>query len=97
MPSKTVLGPQPVRRLLDERGLTISEAALAIGVTFAKLQAPVTGRSRPSDEVRAKLPALLGVPLEDLFSAESLEPFNTMRKRPVCVCHCTCGVRQVAA
>lgn len=72
------LGPQPARRILrrDAR-LSITEAAEQINVRRSHLNSALLGYCAPSEDVRERLPRLIGRPLEELFTPESLaEPYR---------------------
>lgn len=56
--------------ILQDR--TTREVAEQIGVSYTHLGLCMTGRARPRQEVRDRLPALLGVTLEECFDAELL-------------------------
>jgi len=51
---------------------SMREAAEQIGVRHQHLSGSVYGHVRPSEVVREKLPALLGVPLDELFTHDVL-------------------------
>lgn len=70
MPS--IFGVQPIRDVLREQGRTIPGTARAADVDLGQLARAVQGRCRPSADVLAKVPPLLGVPAERLFNADSL-------------------------
>lgn len=65
-------GPQPVREALVAERWTVPAAARRIGVPANHLKSAVHGRTAPSPVLREQLPALLGVPLAQLFTAEAL-------------------------
>lgn len=58
---------QPVREHLRRERWSIRAAAVKIEVPPGHLAYAVRGWATPSQEVRDRLPALLGVPLSDLF------------------------------
>lgn len=71
---------QPVRRMLVVRDITIPEAAEFVGCPRAHLTNAMLGRCHPSAEVRARLPILIGLPLEALFEGELLAGEYTGRR-----------------
>lgn len=85
-------GVQPARAFLQARRFTTRQAADAIRVDLTHLASAIGGHVRPCQAVRDRLPNLLGVPLQDLFSEEALRlpyagdlglNFGPQRKRPV--------------
>jgi transcriptional regulator with XRE-family HTH domain len=79
----TRFGQQPCRALLREKGWSILQAAQEIGVTYPQLHYAMNGTTRPRPDVRERLPELLGVPLEELFTPEALEPYGQFGPRPM--------------
>jgi transcriptional regulator with XRE-family HTH domain len=69
---ETQFGFQPIREVLFTRRIYQTTVAKDLGVTFGHLRRAVTGRCRPNNTLRKKLPEYLGVPLTDLFTADSL-------------------------
>lgn len=63
---------QNARRLMILQDITTAEAAEQIGIEPGHLYAVLAGRTHPKQVVRDKLPALLGVALEECFDAELL-------------------------
>lgn len=63
---------QPARQHLSDQRWSIAKAAAKIGVPEGHLRCAIYGVAAPNDVVRAKLPDLLGVPLDELFDAELL-------------------------
>lgn len=63
---------QNARKLMIDQDITTVEAATLIGVDTAHLANCLSGRTHPAQTVRDKLPALLGVTLEECFDAELL-------------------------
>lgn len=63
---------QPARQILRDQYLTITDAADRIGVPQGHLRAVLAGTVAPQRTVRERLPELLGVPLEDLFTQDLL-------------------------
>ena len=70
---KTHFGKQPGHDVLLGQGRTITGTARAIGVNPAHLHQTLSGRIRPNVRVRERLPALLGVPLSELFDEALLK------------------------
>lgn len=68
----TRFGRQPVADLLKTRGITRVAMAARIGVSLGKFNNTLAGHQTPSDEIRDGLVNELGVPLEELFTAEPL-------------------------
>jgi hypothetical protein len=59
---------------------TIRLAAELIGVPESHLRIAVGGYARPMDAVREKLPTLVGVPLEELFTPAALaKPYDASK------------------
>lgn len=65
-------GTQPGWALCTQADHSIRKIADEIGVPYAHLGNALTGRIIPNDDVREKLPAFLGVPLEELFTSDVL-------------------------
>ena len=63
---------QNARRLMILKDITTVEAAKEIGVSAGHLYSVLAGRVRPQQAIRDKLPALLGVTLEECFDDELL-------------------------
>lgn len=76
-------GPQPARAVVSARGSSPERVAFAIGVKVNHLRFALEGRVRPGAAVRERLPAYLGLPLEELFTAESTaEPYGARSAPP---------------
>jgi len=69
---KTRFGKQPGHDLILKQGRTITGTARVIGVDPSHLSLALRGRILPNVRVRERLPALLGVPLGQLFDAHVL-------------------------
>jgi transcriptional regulator with XRE-family HTH domain len=70
-------GKQPAHAILRAQGRTITGTARAIGVNPSHMHYALRGKVRPSVRIREKLPALLGIPLSELFDEEPLSlPFD---------------------
>lgn len=65
-------GTQPLRAILQAQRYTTRQAADAIGVDWVHLGSTIKGSIRPCQAIRDRLPALLGVPLEDLYTPDML-------------------------
>lgn len=65
-------GVQPARRLVANRRETICQTADEVGVRCSHLMAALAGHTPPRDRVRERLPEVLGVPLEKLFTRDVL-------------------------
>ncbi|WP_144800880.1 hypothetical protein [Curtobacterium sp. BH-2-1-1] len=63
---------QSARRMLVVREITVVDAATFIGCSRSHLVNALRGRTHPNADVRAKLPELLGLPIEALFDEELL-------------------------
>lgn len=75
-------GVQPAREVMYAQRWSTSKAAEAIEVPYIHLAATLMGKNRPRPEVIERLPKLLGVPVEELFTAEMLaEPYDRKRAR----------------
>lgn len=72
MNTNTKYGVQPAKARLRASGLSVARAALAVGVTHAHLNGTIHGHIRPNHEVRERLPKVLGIPLDELFTTEIL-------------------------
>jgi hypothetical protein len=84
---------QPLFHVLKDQRRGVAPTARAIGVSYLHFRQVVDGRTRPSREVRERLPELLGVPLSALFDAGSLRP-----PRGSAECDCQqCGFRRFRA
>ncbi|MBM0258956.1 hypothetical protein [Micromonospora sp. 4G55] len=70
MPSR--FGRQPAADALRRERWSIPLAARQIDVPENHLRTAVGGYNRPMPEVRERLPKLLGLPLEELFTPEVL-------------------------
>jgi hypothetical protein len=68
----TRFGPQPVREIIRKGKYSISMVAEMVGVREAHFVPALYGRIRPNMTVRERLPKVLGVPIEQLFTAEAL-------------------------
>lgn len=75
-------GMQPARKSLADQRWSIAKAAAQLGVEDLHLGSTLYGRTAPSQIVRDRLPALLGVPLPDLFTAEALAATYNSHKGP---------------
>ena len=84
---------QPLFYILKDQGRGVAPTARAIGVSYIHFRQVVDGRTRPSREVRERLPELLGLPLSALFDAGSLRP---PRGSESCDCG-TCSFRRFRA
>ena len=78
----TRFGEQPGRLILRRERWTIARAAREIDESYAHLLRSLRGVVRPSEQVRRRLPALVGRPVSDLFTPEALaEPPAPRRPR----------------
>jgi hypothetical protein len=68
----TRFGRQPGAALLEDRGISLTDAAKHCDVPELHLYNALHGRVRPRPEVRDRLPALCGVEAHDLFTIEVL-------------------------
>lgn len=67
------LGLQPGRNVVWRAGYTLAEFADLIGIQpSSHVGMALRGYVPPNEELRRVAPAFLGVPLEELFTAESL-------------------------
>jgi len=80
MPNR--FGHQPARQALFDQRWSIARAATEIGVPVSHLGNCVYGKIVPSPGVRERLPRLLGVPLEELFTAEALAEEYDINRGP---------------
>ncbi len=66
-------GAQPIRDIVWRRGYTHSEFAALTGIEpRSHVNGAIRGYVPPSEELRVIAPKILGVPLEELFTAEAL-------------------------
>jgi transcriptional regulator with XRE-family HTH domain len=73
-------GRQPALDLVLKRYWTMPDLAQEINVNKAHLYNALYGRTRPSDELRERLPRLLKRELTDLFTPEALaKPYSGSR------------------
>lgn len=72
MPSPGPFGIQPALSELTRRRWTIAAAAREIGCSYSQLYNVTRGVTPPSSVLRDKLPRLLGVELEQLFTRGAL-------------------------
>ncbi len=63
---------QPVYAAMRASGLSMSKVAEAAGVPYIHLRQAAKGFTRPNLRLRAKLPEILGRPIEALFEPASL-------------------------
>ena len=71
--STTRYGYQPLRVELYRQRISVQKCADDMGVTFGHLRKVIIGHTRPKPVLREKLPAYLGVDLEDLFTEDILD------------------------
>lgn len=72
-------GEQPVVRFLKSRGISYKEAAAYCGVTPRHLRAACVGVVLPAPQVKERLPRMLGLPIECLFTEKvRLLDYNPM-------------------
>lgn len=74
-------GKQPALSELTEQRWSFSALADAIDVSRSHLYNACHGFTNPSDDLRQRLPQILGVKLEDLFTPEALAGKYTGNKR----------------
>lgn len=72
---------QPAYTVLRNQARNLSAVARVIGVSEYELRDAVSGKVRPSIDVREKLPLFLQVPLVDLFEPELLAVVPRRRQR----------------
>lgn len=65
-------GVQPAREKLRAERWSLAKAADKLNIPPLHLRGAVMGRVVPSPALRDRLPALLGSPLSELFSADAL-------------------------
>lgn len=68
----TKFGPQPIAQVMRDQRWQIKRFAAEHGLSYGHLHRVVIGQTAASRELQRVLPDLLGVPLEDLFTSESL-------------------------
>jgi hypothetical protein len=72
MGAATKYGPQPVRSIIAERGLSIMSIVKSSGLKQGHVYQAIEGRISPSQRLRDFLVELLELPVEKLFTPESL-------------------------
>jgi hypothetical protein len=72
VPVSTRFGVQPAHKIIRDQQWTFPAVAKALDIPFPHLVRSVRGMTVPSPGLRERLPELLGVPLEELFTAEIL-------------------------
>lgn len=78
-----LVGPR-LRRVREERGLTLTDAAQATGISKSTLSRLETGRRRPSLELLLPLAQTYRVPLDDLVGAPEVgDPRIRLKPRRV--------------
>ncbi|WP_335986417.1 hypothetical protein [Glycomyces sp. MUSA5-2] len=78
---ETRFGRQPAHAILKYKGYgAIEKCAVDIEVNRMSLRDALLGRHRPGMGIRERLPEYLGVPLEELFTEESLGGPNPLKK-----------------
>lgn len=65
-------GRQPLCAVIRSQGRTLVGFARANDISVTQLNHVGSGATPPSDELREKLPRLLGVPLDELFTEQCL-------------------------
>lgn len=71
MGSSSKFGRQPIAQVLHEQRWQIKRFADEHGLSYNHLFNVVSGRVAASRELQGILPSILGVPVEELFTAES--------------------------
>lgn len=66
-------GDQPIIPVLKEQGRSYTWLAQKLNVSYRRLYAVCRGITTPPPEFRDQLPAILGVPLSQLFTTETLD------------------------
>ncbi len=70
---ETRFGRQPAHLIARQHAQTMRSMAEDMGVSERHLHDTVTGKVRPQPAVREMLPKILGLPLDELFTARILE------------------------
>jgi transcriptional regulator with XRE-family HTH domain len=79
---RTDYGVQPSRSILLQQARTVAGVARLLQVSPQHLKNALSGLTPPRPEVRERLPEILGVPLEQLFTQSALtRQFGTCRPR----------------
>lgn len=63
---------QPLREHMDRHRWSVSMLADEVGVPASHLRSVIAGSTSPRRELREQLPAIFGVPLAELFTADLL-------------------------
>jgi hypothetical protein len=80
VPAYRPFGVQPARQVLYSQRWSLPRAAAQIDVPPTHFFNCIHGKCPPSPDVRDRLPALLGLPLSELFTAEVLaKPYGGPR------------------
>jgi hypothetical protein len=72
MARATRYGPQPIKKVLAAQGRTLAGAARICGLHYNHVRGAADGWHPADTDTREGLPAHLGVPIEQLFTPESL-------------------------
>lgn len=77
MSTKTKYGRQPIYGVLRRERWSFAALSRELGISHRSLYLAAYGQSRPSEEIRRLVPPFLDIPLESLFTEESLaKPAN---------------------
>jgi ribosome-binding protein aMBF1 (putative translation factor) len=80
---ETKFGPQPIREAVWRAGMTHSEFTDKLQIQpSSHVRLAMRGACPPSEELRQRAPFVLGIPLDELFTAESLAVTKQPTRRP---------------
>jgi hypothetical protein len=69
----TKFGPQPIRDAVHRAGITYSDFILQMGIRpLNHTRLAMNGHCPPSEELRHRASYVLGIPVEELFTAKAL-------------------------
>lgn len=80
---ETKFGPQPIRDEVWRAGMTHTEFIDKMQIRpSSHVRLAMNGVSPPSEELRQRAPYVLGLPIEQLFTAESLTTVHQPSRQP---------------
>lgn len=63
---------QPLRQVMYRERWSVTQLAAEVGVSTGHLRSVIEGGTAPRDELRDRLPGILGVPVDELFTPDLL-------------------------
>lgn len=76
-------GPHPVHRLLRERNISMAEIIRESGMREGHVYQSIRGVVAPNAEIQAYLVKKLGLPVEELFADNGLNPVRKPNERQI--------------